>query len=482
MNHATIAELHQGLKNKTFSATELTRHCLDQIAKKNPELNAFVTVDEARALEQAKQADAAIAQGNIKPLTGIPIAQKDIFCTKGIKTTCGSKMLETFIAPYNAHIVDRFQHDHAIMIGKTNMDEFGMGSSNENSYFGPVKNPWNLLTTPGGSSGGSAAAIAAGLCPGATGSDTGGSIRQPAAFSGITGLKPTYGLVSRYGMIAYASSLDQAGPMAKTAEDCALMLDTMVHFDSKDSTCLNRKPEGYTKTLGNSLKGLKIGVLKNSFAAGVQDSVKHATQQALKAFEAQGAECIEVECPHNEHGLAAYYIIAPAEASSNLARYDGVRYGYRCHEPKDLKDLYERSRGEGFGPEVKRRILIGTYVLSSGHYDTFYLKAQKIRRLIAQDYAKLFETVDVVLSPTAPFPAFQLGEKKQDPLSMYLSDIFTLPVNLAGLPALSMPMGFTQGLPLGLQLVGPAFSEAKLLNVAHQYQQITDWHRATPAQ
>lgn len=480
-SHATIAELHRGLKNKDFSATELTQHYLNLIHKHNPTLNAFITVDDEHALQQAKQADQAIAQGHIQTLTGIPIAQKDIFCTKGIKTTCASKMLENFIAPYDAHVIKRFDQANAIMIGKTNMDEFAMGSSNENSYFGAVKNPWNLETTPGGSSGGSSAAVAAGLCPGATGTDTGGSIRQPAAFSGITGLKPTYGLVSRYGMVAYASSLDQGGPMAKTAEDCAIMLDTMVHFDPQDSTCIPHAHEGYTRELNQSLKNLKVGVLKSSFAPGVDPEVKARVQAALRVLESEGAECIEIDCPHHELALAAYYTIAPAEASSNLARYDGIRYGYRCDQPKDLKDLYERSRGEGFGTEVKRRILIGTYVLSSGHFDAYYLKAQKVRRLIAEDYAKVFQQVDVVISPTAPFAAFKLGEKKQDPMSMYLSDIFTLPVNLAGLPGLSLPIGFVHGLPVGLQLVGPAFSESKLLNIAHQYQMLTEWHQKIPA-
>jgi len=480
MKYATIATLKADLAAKKISSQELTSHYLQRIKKLNPTLNTFISITEEFAINQAKQADAMIAAGKISHLTGIPLVQKDIFCTKGIKTTCASKMLDNFISPYDAHVIEKFHHDGAIMLGKVNMDEFAMGSSNETSFYGAVKNPWNLNYIPGGSSGGSAAAVAAGLAPGATGTDTGGSIRQPAAMCGLTGIKPTYGRVSRYGMIAYASSLDQGGPMAHTAEDCALMLNVMAGHDSRDSTSVKQAVPDYTATLHDSIKGLTIGVPKEYFAEGLDPQVAKVVQDAIKEFERLGANIKSISLPHNHLSIGAYYVIAPAEASSNLARYDGVRYGYRCDNPKDLQDLYRRSRGEGFGPEVKRRIMMGTYALSSGYYDAYYSKAQKIRRILSQDFQNAFAEVDVIMGPTSPTVAFKIGEKSQDPVSMYLSDIYTLAVNLAGLPGMSIPAGFVNGLPVGLQLIGNLFQEAKLLNIAHQYQQATDWHTQHP--
>lgn len=480
MHHKTIAELSRELAAKSISSVELTRHYLDRIRQLDEKLNSFITVTEEHALQAAKLADEQRAQGQAGLLTGIPIAQKDIFCTDGIKTTCGSKMLDNFVAPYDATVVKNLKRAGTVMLGKTNMDEFAMGSSNETSYYGPVKNPWNLAYVPGGSSGGSAAAVAANLAPAATGTDTGGSIRQPAALCGITGIKPTYGRVSRYGMIAFASSLDQGGPLAKTAEDCALLLNAMSGFDEHDSTSVNEPVPDFTANLNDSIKGLRIGLPKEYFSAGLSNDVMTVIQDAIKEYEKMGAIIEEISLPNTGLSVPAYYVIAPAECSSNLARYDGVRYGYRCNDPVDLQDLYKRSRSEGFGSEVKRRIMIGTYVLSAGYYDAYYLKAQRVRRLIRDDFVEAYKKVDVILSPTAPTPAFKLGEKANDPISMYLSDIYTIAINLAGLPGISIPAGFVNQLPIGMQLIGNLFGEAKLLNVAHQYQKATDWHKRIP--
>ena len=482
MHNKTLLELSEGLRDKQFSSLELTEHFLGRIRQHNPSLNAFVTVTGELALEQAKAADAAIAAGLAGPLTGVPIAQKDIFCTQGVRTACGSKMLDKFISPYNATVVERFNQAGAVMLGKLNMDEFAMGSSNETSYYGPVKNPWDLNTVPGGSSGGSAAAVAARLAPGATGTDTGGSIRQPAAFCGITGIKPTYGRVSRWGMIAFASSLDQGGPMARSAEDCALMLQTMAGFDEKDSTSVDLPVPDYCAVLNDSLEGLRIGLPKEFFGEGLDADISRLIDEAVAEYRKLGAVVKEVSLPNMHLSAPAYYVVAPAECSSNLARFDGVRYGHRCENPKDLKDLYMRSRAEGFGAEVQRRILIGTYVLSAGYYDAYYLKAQKIRRLISEDFKQAFREVDVIIGPTSPSVAFRFGEKSADPIAMYLSDIYTIAVNLAGLPGMSIPVGFSRQLPVGMQLVGDYFSESRLLNAAHRYQQTTDWHTQIPSE
>jgi len=480
MHDKTIAELSAGLRNKEYSSLELTEHFLGRIRQHDSKLNAFITVTETQALEQAQAADALIAKGEGGPLTGVPIAQKDIFCTQGVRTSCGSKMLDNFISPYNATVVERFNQAGAVMLGKLNMDEFAMGSSNETSYYGPVKNPWDLNCVPGGSSGGSAATVAARLAPGATGTDTGGSIRQPASFCGITGIKPTYGRVSRWGMIAFASSLDQGGPMARTAEDCALMLQTMAGFDAKDSTSVDLPVPDYAAHLNDSLEGLRIGLPKEFFGEGLDADIARLIDEAIAEYRKLGAEVKEVALPNMHLSAPAYYVVAPAECSSNLARFDGVRYGYRCANPKDLKDLYMRSRGEGFGAEVKRRILIGTYALSAGYYDAYYLKAQKIRRLISADFKQAFQEVDVIMGPTSPSVAFRFGEKSADPIAMYLSDIYTIAVNLAGLPGMSIPVGLSKNLPVGMQIIGDYWSEARLLNVAHRYQQVTGWHRKTP--
>jgi aspartyl-tRNA(Asn)/glutamyl-tRNA(Gln) amidotransferase subunit A len=481
MINSSLKQLSAQLAAKKISSRELTQAFLDRIALHNSALNAFITVDAEKSLAQADAADKRIGQGQAGPLTGIPIAQKDIFCAKGWRTTCGSKILGNFIAPYDAQVIERFDAAGAVNLGKTNMDEFAMGSSNETSHFGPVKNPWDLLAVPGGSSGGSAAAVAARLAPAATGTDTGGSIRQPAALTGISGIKPTYGVVSRYGMIAFASSLDQGGPMAKSAEDCALLLNTMAGFDTRDSTSLDRAPEDYTRDLAQPLKGLKIGLPKEYFAAGLAPDVAQAIETALAEYKKLGAQTVEVSLPNTQLSIPVYYVLAPAEASSNLSRYDGVRYGYRAPEYTDLMDMYKKTRAQGFGAEVKRRILIGTYVLSAGYYDAYYLKAQKLRRLIAQDFIEAFKQCDVIMGPTAPTTAFNLGEKSDDPVSMYLSDIYTIAVNLAGLPGMSIPAGFgANGRPVGLQIVGNYFAEAKMLNVAHQYQLATDWHLRAP--
>ncbi len=481
MHEKTLAELSQALQSKTLSSVELTQHYLDRIQQHDTTLNSYITVTPELALEQARAADARIARGEAGPLTGIPLAHKDLFCTQGVRTSCGSKMLDNFIAPYESSVTARFIEAGAVTLGKTNMDEFAMGSSNESSFYGPVRNPWDTERVPGGSSGGSAAAVAARLCAAATGTDTGGSIRQPAAFTALTGLKPTYGRVSRWGMIAYASSLDQGGPMARTAQDCALMMQVMAGFDERDSTSVDEPVADYSTGLNDSLKGLRIGLPKEYFAGGLDAGTADAIQTAVKQFQTLGAEIKEISLPNAELAIPAYYVIAPAEASSNLSRFDGVRFGHRCENPADLTDLYKRSRAEGFGPEVKRRIMVGAYALSSGYYDAYYLKAQKIRRLIKNDFMAAYEQVDVILCPTSPTPAFRIGEKIDDPVSLYLSDIYTLTANLAGVPGIALPAGFANGLPLGMQLLGPYFSEARLLNIAHQYQQVTDWHTRAPA-
>ena len=481
MINASLKQLSQALAAKRISSVELTQLFVDRIARLNPALNAFVTVHAEKSLNSARAADARIAAGTAGQLTGIPIAQKDIFCAEGWRTTCGSKMLANFVSPYDATVIRKMEAETGLVsLGKTNMDEFAMGSSNETSFFGPVLNPWDRQRVPGGSSGGSAAAVAARLAPAATGTDTGGSIRQPAALCNLTGLKPTYGVVSRYGMIAFASSLDQAGPMARSAEDCALLLNSMAGFDERDSTSLDRLPEDYARDLDKPLTGLRIGLPKEFFGAGCDADVMAAVQTAIDEYRKLGATTVEVSLPNSHLSVPAYYVIAPAEASSNLSRFDGVRYGYRAPEYGNLDDMYMKSRAQGFGAEVKRRILIGTYVLSHGYYDAYYLQAQRIRRLIANDFVEAFKQCDVIMGPTSPSTAFKLGEKAADPVQMYLSDIYTIAVNLAGLPGMSTPCGFAGGLPVGLQLIGNYFAEAQLLNVAHRYQQATDWHRRLP--
>ncbi|MBK6400708.1 MAG: Asp-tRNA(Asn)/Glu-tRNA(Gln) amidotransferase subunit GatA [Rhodocyclaceae bacterium] len=481
MIDSSLKQLSAALAGKQVSAAELATVFLERIERLNPTINAFVTIDRDRTLAQARAADERRAQGERAPLLGVPLAHKDIFCTEGWLTTCGSKMLANFVSPYDAHVVSRFKAAGAVMLGKLNMDEFAMGSSNETSHFGPVKNPWDLDRVPGGSSGGSAASVAARLTPAATGTDTGGSIRQPAALCGLTGLKPTYGVCSRFGMIAFASSLDQAGPMTRSAEDSALMLNAMAGYDERDSTSLQRPPEDYGRDLDKPLAGLRIGLPREFFGSGMDDDVRAAVEAALNEYRKLGATTVEVGLPNSGLSVPAYYVIAPAEASSNLSRFDGVRYGHRAAEYGDLVEMYCKSRAEGFGAEVKRRILIGTYVLSHGYYDAYYLKAQKIRRLIATDFQRAFEQCDVIMGPTAPSVAFRFGEKSADPVQMYLSDIYTIAVNLAGLPGMSIPCGFgAHGMPVGLQVIGPWFGEAKMLNVAHQYQQGTDWHARMP--
>jgi len=481
MLNASLKELSAGLGQRKFSSVELTKAFLARIEALNGRLNAFITVDAEKSLAQARAADARIAKGSAQPLTGIPVAHKDIFVARGWLTTCGSKILSNFVSPYDAHLIERFNGAGAVLLGKTNMDEFAMGSSSESSFYGPVKNPWNSDCVPGGSSGGSAAAVAARMAPAATGTDTGGSIRQPAALSGICGLKPTYGLVSRYGMVAFASSLDQGGPFAKSAEDLALLLNVMAGFDPRDSTSIERAPEDYSRDLEKPLSGLRVGVPKEHFGEGLASDVGKAVEEALAQLEKLGAKRVPIELPNSGLSVPAYYVIAPAEASSNLSRFDGVRYGYRAKDYADLGDMYRRTRAEGFGAEVRRRILIGTYVLSHGYYDAYYLKAQKIRRLIANDFVEAFKRCEVVVGPTSPTVAFKLGAKTADPVQMYLNDIYTIPANLAGLPAASIPCGFgAGGLPVGLHLVGNYFAEAKLLNLAHQYQKATDWHRREP--
>jgi len=473
----TLKELQKGLNNKEFSSVELTRHFIKRV--QNSELNAFITITDDLALEQAKKADSIIVSGKMNDLTGIPYAHKDIFCTLGVKTSAGSKILDPFISPYDATVSEKLNDSHAVMLGKANMDELAMGSGNENSFYGPVKNPWDLSKVPGGSSGGSAAAVAAKLTPFSTGTDTGGSIRQPASLCGITGLKPTYGRVSRYGMIAYASSLDQAGPMTQTAEDAAIVLKTIAGFDKRDSTSADKNVPDYEKSLNNSLEDLKIGIPKEYFSEGLDDGVKQNILNAIKEFESLGATLKEVSLPHSKFAIPAYYIIAPCECSSNLSRLDGVRYGYRCESPKDLSDLYIRSRSEGFGDEVKRRIMIGSFALSAGYYDAYYLKALKSRRLISNDFQEVFKEVDVIMGPVSPSTAWDIGSKK-DPVSNYLSDIYTLSVNLAGLPAMSIPAGISDNMPVGLHIIGNYWAEERLLNIAHQFQNQTDWHKKTP--
>jgi aspartyl-tRNA(Asn)/glutamyl-tRNA(Gln) amidotransferase subunit A len=491
LTNSSLTQLSQMLASKQISSVEMTKSFLARIQQYNPSINAYIALDEEKTLAQALAADAIIAAGNAAPLTGIPFAQKDIFCAKGWKTTCGSKMLANFVAPYDAHVISQFDAVGAVNLGKTNMDEFAMGSSNETSYFGGVKNPWDFDRVPGGSSGGSAAAVAARLCAAATGTDTGGSIRQPASLCGFTGLKPTYGLVSRYGMIAFASSLDQAGPMAKSAEDCALMMNVMAGFDARDSTSLDRPKEDYTRGLANMagdkpLKGLRIGLPNEYFAEGLDANVAKVVQDAIAEYRKLGAETVDISLPNSQLSIPVYYVLAPAEASSNLSRYDGVRYGHRAAEYDDLMDMYMKSRAEGFGAEVKRRILIGTYVLSAGYYDAYYLKAQQIRRLIAQDFTEAFKQCDIIMGPTAPSTAFKAGEKADDPVAMYLQDVYTIATNLAGLPGMSIPAGFApsndgKALPVGLQLIGNYFDEARMLDVAHAYQLTTDWHTQMPA-
>lgn len=481
MHNLTIAEISKKLQDKEFSSTEITQYFLDRINNLDKTLNSFITVNNEAALAQAAAADQKLAAGETGALLGVPIAHKDIFCTNGIRTSCGSKMLDNFVPPYNATVVENFAQAGAVSLGKTNMDEFAMGSSNETSYYGPVKNPWDTNCVPGGSSGGSAACIAARLAPGATATDTGGSIRQPASLCGITGLKPTYGRVSRWGMIAFASSLDQGGTMTRTAEDAAIMLNAMASFDAKDSTCIDEPVPDYTATLANSIAGKTIGVPKEYFGEGLSSGTQQAVEAAIKQYEAMGAKVKSVSLPHTHLAVPAYYVIAPAECSANLSRFDGVRYGHRCADPKDLEDMYKRSRGEGFGNEVKRRILVGTYALSAGYYDAYYRKAMRVRRLIKQDFIDVFKEVDVIMGPTSPSPAFEFGAKSNDPVAMYLEDIYTIATNLAGLPGMSIPCGLADNKPVGLQLIGNVFSEAELLNFAHQYQLETNFHTLAPA-
>ncbi len=480
MFNKTLTELSAALREKQLSSMELTQAFLDRIDKYSA-LNAFITVDAERSLAEARVADERLVKGKAAPLTGIPVAHKDIFCTEGWLTTCASKMLANFVSPYDATVIEKFKAAGAVLLGKTNMDEFAMGSSNETSYFGPTKNPWDTTVVPGGSSGGSASAVAAGLAPAATGTDTGGSIRQPAALCNLTGLKPSYGRVSRYGMIAFASSLDQGGVLTRTAEDAAVLLNVMAGFDPRDSTSVDRPVPDYTATLDHDIKGLRIGLPEEYFGEGLSQEVARLVETAVEEFKKLGAKIVEVSLPNSNLAVPCYYVLAPAEASSNLARYDGVRYGFRAEEYSDLLDMYRKTRSQGFGAEVKRRIMIGTYALSAGYYDAYYLKAQKLRRLIAEDFKQAFEMCDVILGPTAPTTAFKIGAKIDDPVAMYLNDIYTIPVNLAGLPGMSIPAGFAaDGLPVGMQLIGRYFDEARLLNVAHRYQQVTDWHARMP--
>ncbi|MEN8166282.1 MAG: Asp-tRNA(Asn)/Glu-tRNA(Gln) amidotransferase subunit GatA [Pseudomonadota bacterium] len=480
MHNKSIVGLGAALRAGEFSSVELTRHFLARIEALDGEINSYISVTPERALAAAAAADEQIKNGDVGPLSGIPIVQKDIFCTKGVRTSCGSRMLDSFISPYDATVVEKLNGAGVVMLGKSNMDEFAMGSSNETSYYGPVHNPWDKTRVPGGSSGGSAAAVAARLAAAATGTDTGGSIRQPASLCGITGIKPTYGRISRFGMIAFASSLDQAGPMARNAEDAALMLQAMAGFDPKDSTSVDEPVPDYSAGLNDSLAGLKIGLPKEYFGAGLDAEVAASIEAAIGEYQRLGAELVEISLPNTALAVPTYYVVAPAECSSNLSRFDGVRFGYRCDAPKDLEDLYKRSRGDGFGDEVKRRIMIGTYALSAGYYDAYYLKAQKTRQLISDDFIQAFKQVDVIMGPTSPTTAFGLGEKADDPVTMYLNDIYTIATNLAGLPGLSMPVGPVDGLPVGLQIIGNYFAEAKLLNLAHQLQQQTEWHLAIP--
>jgi aspartyl-tRNA(Asn)/glutamyl-tRNA(Gln) amidotransferase subunit A len=480
LHHLSLGELSEGLRARRFSSVEVTKHFLARIERFNPGLNAFITITADEALAAAAKADQALAAGQASTLTGVPIAHKDIFCTDGVLTTCGSHMLSNFVAPYDATVVERLSRAGVITLGKTNMDEFAMGSSNETSWYGVVKNPWDVKKVPGGSSGGSAAAVAARIAPAATGTDTGGSIRQPAALTSLTGLKPTYGRVSRYGMIAFASSLDQAGTLTLSARDAAMLLGAMAGFDPRDSTSVDAPVPDYLASLEQPLTGLKIGLLKEFFDKGLDAQNGRLVREALSVYEKLGAKLVEASLPNLPLSVPTYYVVAPAECSSNLSRFDGVRFGHRCENPTDLLDLYKRSRGEGFGAEVKRRIMTGTYVLSAGYYDAYYLRAQKVRRLITDDFARAFRDVDVLMGPTSPTPAFDIGAKVDDPITMYLNDIYTIGANLAGLPAMSIPCGFVGELPVGLQIIGPHFAEAKLLNVAHGYQRETEWHKRIP--
>ena len=480
MHQLTLAEIARALAAKQLSAEELSRDLLTRIRQLDPQLNSFITVTEDLALEQARAADARRAAGENGALLGAPIGHKDLFCTQGVLTSCASKILTGFEAPYDATVVEKLAAAGTVTLGKLNMDEFAMGSANESSHYGAVKNPWDTSRVPGGSSGGSAAAVAARLIPAATGTDTGGSIRQPAALTNLTGLKPTYGRVSRWGMIAYASSLDQGGPIARTAEDCALLLGAMAGFDAKDSTCVDQPVDDYLAALNQPLAGLRIGLPKEYFGDGLDSRIAERVLAVVEELKKLGASVKDISLPNMQHAIPAYYVIAPAEASSNLSRFDGVRFGYRCKNPVNLEDLYKRSRGEGFGAEVKRRIMVGTYALSAGYYDAYYLKAQKIRRLIKNDFVAAFNEVDLILGPTTPNPAWKLGEKTNDPVAAYLEDIYTITANLAGIPGLSMPAGFVDGLPVGVQLLAPYFQEGRLLNVAHQYQQVSDWHTRAP--
>jgi aspartyl-tRNA(Asn)/glutamyl-tRNA(Gln) amidotransferase subunit A len=480
MHTRTIAQLSKALRNKEFSSEELTRHFLERISALDEPINAFITVTAEQAIGEARAADIEIAAGEGGPLTGVPIAHKDIFCTEGVKTSCGSKMLDNFVSPYDATVVAKLRAAGTVMLGKTNMDEFAMGSSSETSWYGPVRNPWNVDKVPGGSSGGSVAAVAARLVPGATGTDTGGSIRQPAALTGVTGLKPTYGRVSRFGMIAFASSLDQGGPITRTAEDAALMLEAMSGHDSRDSTSVDEPVGNYLAQLEESIAGLKVGVPEEFFDAGLDADNASCVEQALDVLRGMGAEVRSIRLPNVGLSVPTYYVVAPAECSSNLSRFDGVRFGHSAENPVDLEDLYKRSRGEGFGAEVKRRIMTGTYVLSAGYYDAYYLKAQRVRHLIADDFKRAFEDVDVVIGPTTPTAAFDLNAKMDDPVTMYLNDIYTIGANLAGLPGLSVPCGFVDDLPVGLQMIGNHFEEGRILNVAHLYQKETTWHESSP--
>jgi len=480
MHNKTLAQISQDLQAGEYSSVEVTQHFLDRIKNLDGQYNSFITVTDEKALIQAKAADELRAAGNANEWTGVPMAHKDIFCTEGVRTSCGSKMLDKFIAPYDSTVADNFNQVGAVSLGKTNMDEFAMGSSSESSFYGAVKNPWNEEHVPGGSSGGSAAAVAARLAPGITATDTGGSIRQPASFCGVTGIKPTYGRVSRFGMISYASSLDQGGPIARTAEDAAMMLNVMAGFDKKDSTSIERDVPDYRANLNNSMKGMTIGLPKEYFSADLDPVMAQTIQDAIKEYEKMGATLKEISLPNTNLCVPAYYVIAPSECSANLSRMDGVRFGHRCEDPKDVEDLYKRSRSEGFGNEVQRRIMLGSYALSAGFYDAYYKKAQQVRRLIKNDFVAAFNDVDVIMSPVAPSPAFKFGEKSKDPVSMYLEDIYTLATNLAGLPGMSVPAGMINDLPVGLQLIGNYFDESRLLNCAHQFQNATDWHTKTP--
>ena len=480
LHASTAAEIGRGLRAKEYSSVEVTKHFLARIESANPGLNAFVTVTAERALADAERADSTLARGEGGPLTGVPVVHKDIFCTSGILTSCGSRILSNFVAPYDATVVERLDAAGMVLLGKTNMDEFAMGSSNETSHYGPVRNPWDTAKVPGGSSGGSAAAVAARIAPVATGTDTGGSIRQPGALTGLTGFKPTYGRVSRYGMIAFASSLDQAGVLAQSAEDAALVLGAMAGFDARDSTSVDAPVPDYAKGLERPVKGLRIGIIREFFGAGLDAGTGAAVRAAIESFRKEGATVAELSLPNLPLSVPTYYVVAPAECSSNLSRFDGVRFGHRCKDPKDLLDLYKRTRGEGFGAEVKRRIMTGTYVLSAGYYDAYYLKAQKVRSLINADFRRAFGQVDVLMGPTAPTPAFAIGAKTDDPILMYLNDIYTIGANLAGLPAVSVPCGLVDGLPVGLQVIGPHFAEERLLAAAHAWQRATDWHRRIP--